>query len=332
MSTQTSSTNKSKNILVTGGAGFIGNALIRRLHADGHTVVCLDNVNEYYDPSLKEARLALLDHSIPVHRVDITDAAALEEVFRAYTFDTVCHLAAQAGVRYSIEHPEAYIESNFTGLFHMLECMKEHDVPHLVFASSSSVYGAAEDVPFAEDQPADRPVSLYAATKRSGELLAHAYHKVHGLNVTALRFFTVYGPYGRPDMAPMLFTEKILAGEPIDVFNNGDMRRDFTYIDDIVDGFARATTRSFPYEIINLGNGSPVELLTFIETLEEVLGETAEKNLLPMQPGDVPQTYADTEKAKELLGFEAKTDIRDGLKQFVKWYREYCVQPKNSSV
>lgn len=316
-------TKQSKTILVTGGAGFIGNALIRKLRTEGHTVVCIDNINEYYDPSLKKSRLALLDDSVEVVRVDITDQKALADIFSKHHFDTVCHLAAQAGVRYSITNPEAYIESNLVGLFAVLECMKTYKVPHLVFASSSSVYGEEPDVPFREDMAADEPVSLYAATKRSGELMAHAYHKIHGIKVTALRFFTVYGPYGRPDMAPMIFTKKILSDQPIDVFNNGNMRRDFTYIDDIVEGFALAVAKPLDYEVINLGNGSPVNLLEFIETLEELLGKKAEKNMLPMQPGDVPQTFADTTKAKELLGFEAKVGVKEGLSAFVEWYREY---------
>lgn len=312
-----------KTILVTGGAGFIGNALIRKLTKEGHEVVCIDNVNQYYDPALKQDRLDLLDASVQVYRIDICDREALAEVFASHQFDTVCHLAAQAGVRYSLENPSAYIESNITGLFNILECIKDYQVPHLVFASSSSVYGESEDVPFGETVPADRPVSLYAATKRSGELIAYSYHHLHDIQVTALRFFTVYGPYGRPDMAPMIFIKKILAGEPIDVFNEGNMYRDFTYIDDIVDGFARAIDRPLGYEVINLGSGSPVQLLDFIETLEDILGKQAQKNLLPMQPGDVSQTYADTTKAKELLDFEAKADIRTGLEQFVSWYNEY---------
>ncbi|MEX0909952.1 MAG: SDR family NAD(P)-dependent oxidoreductase [Candidatus Paceibacterota bacterium] len=312
-----------KTILVTGGAGFIGSALIQRLRLDGHTVVCVDSINEYYDPSLKESRLKLFDNQVSIHRIDIAHKKALSEIFSKYQFDTVCHLAAQAGVRYSITNPEVYVHSNITGLFSVLECMKDHGVKKLVFASSSSVYGESEEVPFSESQSADQPVSLYAATKRSGELMAHAYHKIHGLNVTALRFFTVYGPYGRPDMAPMIFTEKILKGEPIDVYNNGNMRRDFTYIDDIVEGFIQAVNKPFEYEVINLGNGSPVQLLDFIETLEDLIGKKAEKNMLPMQLGDVPQTYAKTSKAEKLLGFRAKTDIKKGLGEFLSWYKEY---------
>ena len=310
-------------LLVTGGAGFIGNALILKLREEGHEVVCVDTVNEYYDPALKEARLTRLDDGVEVLRIDVTDKKALADIFKNHTFDVVCHLAAQAGVRYSLTHPDVYIESNLKGFFNILDCAKEYDVNHVVFASSSSVYGESTEAPFAEDAVADRPVSLYAATKRSGELTAHAYHILHGINVTCLRFFTVYGPYGRPDMAPILFTENILKGEPIDVYNNGNMQRDFTYIDDIVDGFVRAAHTPLGYEIINLGNGAPVHLMDFIGVLEKTLGKKAQKNMLPMQLGDVSVTYADTTKAKKLLGFEAKVTIEGGIERFVAWYKEY---------
>lgn len=312
-----------RKVLVTGGAGFIGNALIRRLQKEDYSIVCLDNLNEYYDKKLKEDRLKLIDSTVEIVTLDITNQVELNNLFAKHRFDTVCHLAAQAGVRYSITHPETYIESNIIGLFNVLEAMRNNDVKNLVFASSSSVYGDSQEVPFSEVAHADRPVSLYAATKRSGELITHAYHSIYGLNVTALRFFTVYGPYGRPDMAPMIFTQKILRDEPIDVYNDGKMRRDFTYIDDIVEGFLRAIERPFAYEVVNLGNGTPVSLLNFIETLETSIGKKATKNLLPMQPGDVPQTFADTTKAKKLLDFEAKTTLKEGIDSFVTWYKQY---------
>jgi len=312
-------------ILVTGAAGFIGSAVAKRLKEAGHEVVGIDNFNEYYDVSLKRERVNALLSGVTVIEGDITDRAFLQSVFSSHQFDAVAHLAAQAGVRYSLEHPEVYVQSNVVGTQTLLEAMKQHGVKQMVYASTSSAYGDSSQVPFKEDEPADRPVSIYAATKRSGELIAHSYAHLYGIDITALRFFTVYGPWGRPDMALFKFTDAILQGEPIDVYNNGNHRRDFTYIDDIVAGFVRALEKKLPgFEIINLGNGSPVHLLEFIEVLEKELGTSAQKNMLPMQEGDVFETYADTHKAHTLLGFEAKTSVEEGVKNFVAWYRSYA--------
>lgn len=310
-------------ILVTGGAGFIGSALARRLTTEGHEVVILDNFNEYYDVSLKRARVASLIPDLTVFTIDITDKAALEELFSTHTFDVVCHLAAQAGVRYSVETPEVYVTTNVLGTQTLFEVMQKHGVRRMVFASTSSAYGVDTPVPFKETTAADRPVSVYAATKRAGELLAHSYFVQYGIETTCLRFFTVYGPWSRPDMAMLKFAEKIAAGESIDIYNKGEMRRDFTYIDDIVEGFIKAVKKSLGYEIINLGNGSPVELLRFVEALEEKLGTTAHKNFLPMQQGDVFETYADTTKAKELLDFETAVDFEEGIEAFTHWFMRY---------
>ena len=312
-----------KTVLVTGGAGFVGNHVALRLLEEGHEVVVVDNVNSYYDPALKEARLARLPETVPVYRVDITDRDALAAVFVEHAFDVVCHLAAQAGVRYSLEAPEAYVSTNYTGTFHIFELAKQHGVSQVVFASTSSVYGESTDMPFREDNSADTPLSLYAATKRGCELMGFNYHHLFGLNVTCLRFFTVYGPWGRPDMALFKFVRAIEAGEPIDVYNNGHMKRDFTYIDDIVDGFTRAVARPLGYEIINLGHGEPLHLMDFIRELERQLGSEATINYMPLQPGDVPETYASTEKARDLLGFTAQVGVPEGIKNFVEWYREY---------
>lgn len=311
------------NILVTGGAGFIGSKVALTLAGLGHQVVVIDNFNEYYDPTLKRARQTELLGDIAVHELDITDQAALEKLFAAEQFDAVCHLAAQAGVRYSVDHPEVYVQTNVAGTQGLLEVMRTHEVSRFVYASTSSAYGTETTMPFVEDMPADRPMSVYAATKRSGELVAHAYHSLYGFDVTCLRFFTVYGPWGRPDMALFKFTKAMLGGESIDVYNNGDMRRDFTYVDDIVAGFVAAVERPFGYEIINLGNGAPTSLLDFITILEQELGVTAQKNLLPMQPGDVAETYADISKAQELLDFTPHTDVATGVRNFVTWYKNY---------
>lgn len=310
-------------ILVTGGAGFIGSALTKRLVYEGHDVVVVDNFNEYYDVRLKRDRVAALIPDVPVYFVDLIEAEALSALFRAYDFDVVCHLAAQAGVRYSVEAPDVYVRTNVLGTQMLLEVMRRRGVDRLVYASTSSVYGTATPVPFTEAAPADRPVSVYAATKRAGELLAHSYHEQYDINVTALRFFTVYGPWSRPDMAMLKFAERMVAGEPIDIYNHGDLRRDFTYIDDIVEGFVRAVHRPLGYQVLNLGNGSPVELDHFVELLERSLGITAEKRVLPMQPGDMYETYADTSHARELLGFSAQTDIETGVERFVEWFRSY---------
>jgi UDP-glucuronate 4-epimerase len=309
--------------LVTGGAGFIGHHLVLRLCADGHKVTVVDRVDDYYDPTLKEARLKRFPDLVTVHRIDITDQAALAKVFAENQFDAVCHLAAQAGVRYSLEHPDVYVHSNYVGTFNIFELAKQHQIPKVIYASTSSVYGTSIDMPFTEEDPAREPMSIYAATKRAGELLGATYHHLYDLDIICLRFFTVYGPWGRPDMALFKFTEKMLAGEPIDVYNNGEMRRDFTYVDDIVSGFALALEKGGGYEIINLGHGSPVHLMEFIKVLETELGVPAKINFMPLQPGDVPETYADITKAGQLLGFDPQVPVQEGVRKFVSWYREY---------
>ena len=313
-------------ILVTGGAGFIGSAVAHKLKELGHTAVVIDNFNEYYDVDLKRARVSGLLDGTEVIEGDITDEATLDSLFQTHTFDCVAHLAAQAGVRYSLEHPDMYVETNVLGTQLLLEMMRKHGVKHMVFASTSSAYGNSKEVPFKEDVPADRPVSIYAATKRAGELIGYSYAHLYNMDVTCLRFFTVYGPWGRPDMALFKFTEAMLKGEPIDVYNNGEHRRDFTYIDDIVSGFVAAIEKPMGYEIINLGNGSSVHLMQFIEILEKELGTTARKNLLPMQDGDVYETYADITKANKLLGFHAETTVEEGVRKFVEWYRSFYGQ------
>lgn len=309
-------------ILVTGGAGFVGSALARRLLDDGHSVVVLDNFNTYYDVGLKRARQNFFLNGATVVEGDITNRQLLDTLFTQHQFDVVCHLAAQAGVRYSLENPSAYVHSNVVGTQTLLEVMKERGVKQIVFASTSSVYGNNSVAPFKEDSVADKPVSVYAATKRSCELLLHTYWSLYGIQSTCLRFFTVYGPWSRPDMAMLKFAELIMAGEPIDVYNNGDHRRDFTYIDDIVDGFVSAVKKPLGFEIINLGNGTPVTLATYIHMLEQELGKVAEKNYLPMQAGDVLLTYADITKARELLGYEPNTPLAEGVQKFVEWYKE----------
>ena len=330
-------------ILVTGAAGFIGYNTSERLLARGDEVVGFDNVNDYYEPTLKEARLARLapNAGFRMVRMELGDRDGVERLFREEGFDRVIHLAAQAGVRYSITNPHAYIDSNLVGFLHILEGCRHHGVQHLTYASSSSVYGANTAMPFSVHQNVDHPVSLYAATKKANELMAHTYSHLYGLPTTGLRFFTVYGPWGRPDMALFLFTKAILEGKPIDVFNFGKMRRDFTFIDDIVEGVIRTSdhtaqsnpewnsdkpdpaTSKAPYRIYNIGNNNPVELMHLIATLEQCLGKTAEKNMLPMQPGDVPATYADVEALVQDVGFQPKTPIETGVARFVAWYREY---------
>ncbi len=310
-------------VLVTGGAGFIGNHLILRLLADGHQVDTVDVVNDYYDPVLKEARLKRLPDSVQVFRVDIADRSALEPIMKAGSYDAIAHLAAQAGVRYSLEHPEVYVDSNYVGSFNIFDLAKQYDVPHVLFASTSSVYGTSKAMPFTEDDPVATPMSIYAATKRGCELLGFNYHHLYGLHVTCLRFFSVYGPWGRPDMALYIFANKMLAGEPIDVYNYGKMKRDFTYVMDIVDGFSRALTKPMGFEIINLGNGNSVELLDYIGHLESELGMKADMNMMPIQPGDVPESLANIDKARDLLGYEPQTMVAEGIKEFVAWYREY---------
>jgi UDP-glucuronate 4-epimerase len=310
-------------ILVTGAAGFIGSAIAQRLSHEGHEVVGVDNFNEYYDVTLKRARAKTLIPGIEIVESDITDKAAMERLFTEHHFDAVAHLAAQAGVRYSLDHPEAYVATNVVGTQTLLQAMKEHDVRQIVFASTSSVYGNTTALPFSEEASADRPVSIYAATKRSCELMLHTYAELFGFKVTCLRFFTVYGPWGRPDMALFKFTNAMLRGEPIDVYNNGEHRRDFTYIGDIVDGFVRALQRSMHYEIINLGNNAPVDLMEYIHVLEKELGITAQMNMLPMQEGDVKETYADITKARTLLGYQPATKVEEGVANFVKWFRDF---------
>ncbi|WP_018935585.1 NAD-dependent epimerase [Thioalkalivibrio sp. ALJ24] len=330
-------------ILITGTAGFIGNALAQRLLERGDEVIGIDNLNDYYDVSLKEARLARIrDHErFTDVREDIADREAMERVFREHRPQRVVNLAAQAGVRYSLENPAAYIDTNLVGFGNILEGCRHNGVEHLVYASSSSVYGANEEMPFSVHHNVDHPLSLYAASKKANELMAHTYSHLYQLPTTGLRFFTVYGPWGRPDMALFMFTRKILAGEPIDVFNYGNHRRDFTYIDDIVEGVIRtldhpaqanadwsgaqpdSATSAAPYRLYNIGAHRPVELMHYIEVLEENLGKKAEKNLLPLQPGDVPDTYADVEDLKADVGYEPSTPVEEGVARFVRWYRDY---------
>jgi len=314
------------HVLVTGGAGFIGSALAARLFAEGHSVVVIDNFNKYYDVRLKHDRVANLISDVPVHTVDITDKIALQTLFQTHAFDVVCHMAAQAGVRYSVEVPEVYIQTNVLGTQILFEVMREFGVDRMVYASTSSAYGMDTPSPFVESASADKPVSVYAATKRAAELLAHSYYQQYSIQTTCLRFFTVYGPWSRPDMAMLKFAQKMTAGEPIDVYNNGDLRRDFTYIADIVEGFVQAIKKPLGYEVVNLGNGQPVDLLYFIELLEKNLGVQAKKNLMPMQQGDVYETYADTTKAKAYLDFRAQTSLEEGMALFTQWYKDYYAQ------
>lgn len=336
-------------VLVTGVAGFIGSHVALRLLARGDEVVGLDNLNDYYEVSLKEARLARVEAaarsegsgSFNFVRLDVADRAGVERLFTAEKFDRVVHLAAQAGVRYSIENPHAYIDSNIVGFTNILEGCRHNQVEHLVYASSSSVYGANENLPFSVHDNVDHPLSLYAASKKANELMAHTYSHLYELPTTGLRFFTVYGPWGRPDMALFLFTRAILAGEPIKVFNYGKHRRDFTYIDDIVEGIiltlgntARANTEwdgcrpdpgtsAAPWRVYNIGNQNPVDLEDYIAAIEEALGMTAEKQLLPLQPGDVPDTYADVEALVTDVGYRPNTPVKEGIARFVAWYRDY---------
>ena len=311
--------------LVTGAAGFIGFHVASALLKRGDRVSGLDDLNAYYDVRLKKARLERLGAfpEFSFHRADIADAEALDRVFREWPFDAVCHLAAQVGVRYSLTNPIVYGSSNLMGFLRVLEQCRHRGTGNLVYASSSSVYGANEKVPFSENDRVDRPVSLYAATKVADELMAHTYSHLYGIPCTGLRFFTVYGPWGRPDMALYTFAEKILAGKPIDVYNHGKMERDFTYIDDIVTGVLAAIDRPLGFEVINLGNSRTVSLERFIEVLERALGAKATRNYLPLQPGDVPRTFADVSRAKRLLGWEPTTSIEEGVPRFVDWYRWY---------
>jgi len=336
-----------KNILVTGAAGFIGYFTMQRLLDEGCTVVGLDNINDYYDVNLKYARLKELgidrsdaeqwtvevpsktNKDVSFIRLNLEDRENLPALFKKYQFDAVIHLAAQAGVRYSLENPMAYVDSNLVGFVNILECCRHHQIKHLVYASSSSVYGENPKVPFSEEDRVDYPVSLYAATKKANELMAHTYSHLYQLPTSGLRFFTVYGPYGRPDMAPILFASAISENKPIKVFNNGDMSRDFTYINDIVNGII-ITLNNPPkvnfehpyYQLFNIGNGSPVSLMEFIETLEKELGQVAEKNMMQMQLGDVPRTWADVSQLNALK-YKSTTDIRDGVRKFVEWFKVF---------
>jgi UDP-glucuronate 4-epimerase len=330
-------------ILVTGTAGFIGAALTERLLARGDKVFGIDNHNDYYDPSLKEARLArFASHVNYMHlRADLADANAVNRAFQEFKPQRVANLAAQAGVRYSLKNPQVYVQSNLVGFVNILEACRHGNIEHLVYASSSSVYGANRKLPFAVEDAVDHPVSLYAATKKANELMAHTYSHLYGLPTTGLRFFTVYGPWGRPDMSPILFADRIVRGEPIDVFNYGNHSRDFTYVDDIVEGVIRTLdhvakpdpaydplqpntgTSNAPYRVYNIGNDQPVQLMRFIELLEQNLGRTVEKRLLPMQSGDVPDTWADVSALRRDVSYAPNTPIETGVARFAEWYREY---------
>ncbi len=330
-------------VLVTGAAGFIGFHVAQKLLARGDQVVGLDNLNDYYDVNLKLARLAQIEHlpGFTFAKLDLQDRPAMEALFATHRFDAVINLAAQAGVRYSLENPHAYVDSNIVGFTNILECCRHHKIGHLVYASSSSVYGMNSAMPFSIHDNVDHPISLYAASKKANELMAHTYSHLFGLPTTGLRFFTVYGPWGRPDMALFLFTKAILAGEPIKVFNNGQMQRDFTYIDDIVEGVMRVTdktatpnpawdgaspdpgTSSAPYRLFNIGNNNPVMLTDFIGAIEKALGRTAERELLPMQPGDVAATYADIDDLIEAVDYRPQTPVQEGIDNFVAWYMEH---------
>jgi UDP-glucuronate 4-epimerase len=333
-------------VLVTGAAGFIGFHVAQRLLQRGDTVVGLDNLNDYYDPALKESRLAVIQDEAEFSfvRMDLEDDQGVMELFASEGFDRVVHLAAQAGVRYSIENPRAYIDSNIVGTLNILEGCRHHPVEHLVYASSSSVYGANTSMPFSVHDNVDHPLSLYAASKKANELMAHTYSNLYDIPTTGLRFFTVYGPYGRPDMALFYFTKSILAGEPINVFNYGKHRRDFTYVDDIVEGILRTLdhvatpspdwnsdnpdpgTSRVPYRIYNIGNSQPVELMHYINVIEAALGKKAEVNLLPLQPGDVPDTYADVQALIDDTGYKPDTTVEEGVQRFIAWYLEYYGQ------
>lgn len=353
-------------ILVTGAAGFIGSALVARLGAAGETVVGIDNINSYYDPRLKLARLRNIGFELPERcptvrvkpstgsmteeiecpdipfnsrisntvypsvtfiRLDLTDRGRIQKLFEDERFDVVVNLAAQAGVRYSIENPYAYVESNVVGFMNLLECARHNPLKHFVYASSSSVYGGNVKTPFSESDRVDNPVSLYAATKKSNELFAHVYSKLYGIPTTGLRFFTVYGPWGRPDMAPMLFANAIIAGKPIKVFNNGNLSRDFTYIDDIIDGVIKVICRSpekeIPAEVYNIGCGRPMQLMEFIGIMEKALGKEAIKEMMPMQPGDVYRTYADTSELAAATGFTPSTTLEEGIDRTISWFLDY---------
>lgn len=331
------------NILITGAAGFIGYHLCRRLLNDGHSIVGIDNLNDYYDVALKQGRLRQLEPygKFSFHLVDLADRQGVEDVFREHQFDAVIHLAAQAGVRYSLKNPHAYVESNIKGFLHILEGCRHICVPHLIFASSSSVYGLNSKSPFSVHDNVDHPISLYAATKKANELMAHSYSHLYRIPMTGLRFFTVYGPWGRPDMAYFSFTQAILQGQTIRLFNHGDLERDFTYIDDVVEGVIRLidhipqpdpawtgdspnpSSSTAPYRLYNIGNNNPVRLMDFVKTIETALGKEAIKEFCPMQPGDVFRTYADVDDLEREVGFRPATSLSQGIQKFVAWYLDY---------
>ncbi len=311
-------------VIVTGTAGFIGFHLAKALLERGDNVIGIDDVNDYYDVKLKEDRNTILEKydNYIFHKIDLADYNKLKETF-SEDVDCVANLAAQAGVRYSLENPFVYEKSNLKGFINILELCRKFKIKNLVYASSSSVYGECKDIPFKEEYQLDKPISLYAATKKANELMAYSYHHLYGLNCIGLRFFTVYGPMGRPDMMMYIFTKNITEGKPIDVYNNGDMKRDFTFITDIIDGVVAAIDNPMPYEIFNLGRGQPQDLMYAIKCIEKNLGKEAMKSMMPIQPGDVPLTYADTSKAEKLLGYKPKVSIEEGVKKFVEWFKEY---------
>ncbi|MBU4331836.1 SDR family NAD(P)-dependent oxidoreductase [Patescibacteria group bacterium] len=317
--------NENNTILVTGGAGFIGYHVTKKLLDQGHRVVVVDNFNPYYDQNLKKARAMRLAiyPNCKIIRADIRDVEEMRRIFQQYRFDKIVHLAAQAGVRYSLSHPLIYGSTNVQGTLNLLELARQFKVKNFVLASSSSVYGKVDEFPSREDFRLHTPVSLYAASKQACELMAHSYHHLYKMKITCLRFFNVYGPWGRPDMALFIFTDLITKNQPIEVFNYGEAEKDFTYVDDIADGVVSAVAKNLDYEIINLGNGRPIPLMRYIELIEKGLGRVAEKKMMPPIPGDVQKSCADITKARELLGYSPKTPVEEGIKRFVRWYREY---------
>ena len=317
-------------VLVTGAAGFIGSHCVRRLLDRGDEVVGVDNFSPYYSVALKRARAERLQHrAFRLHELDIVDKAGLDRLFAEHKPDAVLHLAAQAGVRYSLENPDSYIQTNVVGFANILECCRHHSPRHLVYASSSSVYGKNSKLPWSESDNVDHPISLYAATKKSNELTAHVYSHLFGLNTTGLRYFTVYGPWGRPDMSAYLFASAIMEGRPIQVFNHGDMQRDFTYVDDIVEGTLRVLDKPSRYAVFNIGNHTPVALMDYIATLERALGRKAKLDMKPMQPGDVKATYADTTALAEHVGFAPATPLEVGIQRFAEWFRSWAADPRS---